>query len=191
VTHGSVIFGLDELERERLLLIARESIACAVGAEAPRPLADLPPKLEQVCGAFVTLELHGRLRGCIGRIRATEPLARTIQDMARAAALNDPRFDPVKVAELPNLTIEISVLSPFEEIAVSDVHRIRIGTHGLYISQHGRAGLLLPQVAPEWGWNSEQFLEHTCEKAGLPTNAWRTGAKIELFSAEIFGDAST
>lgn len=187
---STTIFGLDGEERERLLSIARTAIARAVAGEPAEPLTELPERLTQVCGAFVTLTRSGRLRGCIGRVLAHTPLALTIQDMARAAALSDTRFQPVEVAELPELCLEISVLSPFEEIRVEEVTRIAIGTHGLYISQHGRAGLLLPQVAPEWGWDVEEFLARTCEKAGLAPLAWRTGATIQIFSAEIFGDAT-
>ena len=105
--------------------------------------------------------------------------------MAEAAALRDPRFPPVNEKELPDLEIEISVLTPLKKIA--DVSEIEVGKHGIYIKKGWNSGLLLPQVATEYGWNRQTFLEHTCQKAGLPSNAWKEkGTEIYIFSADIF-----
>lgn len=186
----SEVFGLDPEERTLLLQLARESIITGLaGGPVPAP-AVIPPRLTTLCGAFVTLHRNGKLRGCIGRVKAANPLATTILEMARAAAFSDPRFRPVSLNEVPELELEISVLSPFELIDRSEIGRIVIGVHGLYISGHGRTGLLLPQVAPEWGWDVPEFLGQTCAKAGLETDAWKRDAKIEIFTAEVFGDLS-
>ena len=186
----SEVFGLEPDERATLLELARTSIITGLAGGDLPPTADLRAKLQRPCGAFVTLHRGGRLRGCIGRIKAAGPLARTIQEMARAAAFTDPRFPPVKLAEVPELELEISVLSPFEVIPAAEAPAlIKIGTHGLYITAHGRSGLLLPQVATEQGWNVLEFLAHTCGKAGLPPDTWQKGARIEMFSAEVFGEA--
>jgi len=143
------------------------------------------PLLKEPRGAFVTLRKQGRLRGCIGHILPRYPLAETIVRMARAAAFEDPRFPPLKEDELGELDVEISVLSPLR--TVSDVKEIQVGRHGLYIRKGGYAGLLLPQVATEHGWDRKTFLEHTCLKAGLPKEAWKDGeTKIQVFSADIF-----
>ena len=119
-------------------------------------------------------------------VMAVEPLDQTIRETARAAALEDPRFPPVSEAELESLQLEISVLSPMFEIAPEDVV---VGRHGLMVSYEGRRGLLLPQVAPEWGWDRETFLAQTCRKAGLAADLWKHGAKLEAFTAEVFGEA--
>lgn len=184
----SEIFGLEPDERATLLELARTSIVTGLAGQPLPPTANLRVKLHRLAGAFVTLHRQGRLRGCIGRIQAVGPLARTVQEMARQAAFADPRFTPVKLDEVPEIDLEISVLSPFETIAAGEVGRIQIGVHGLYISAYGRAGLLLPQVATEQGWDVPQFLAHTCGKAGLPADTWQKGAKIEIFSAEVFGE---
>ena len=134
----------------------------------------------------MTLHENGELRGCIGYVVAVEPLEETIREMARAAALEDPRFAPVTRGRAGKLQVEISVLSPMFEIAPEDVV---VGRHGLMVSYEGRRGLLLPQVAPEWGWDRETLLAQTCRKAGLPTDKWRRGAKLEAFTAEVFGEA--
>jgi AmmeMemoRadiSam system protein A len=105
-----------------------------------------------------------------------------VRECARAAALDDPRFDPVTPAELSSLHIEISILSPLVDIAPQQVE---VGRHGLLVSRGGRRGLLLPQVAEEWNWNREQFLQETCLKAGLPADAWQHGARIQAFTAQI------
>jgi uncharacterized protein len=141
--------------------------------------------LREKRGAFVTLRENGKLRGCIGMIVAQKPLDETLRAMARAAALEDPRFAPVEAEELERLQLEISVLSPMFEIAADEVI---VGRHGLMISYGVRRGLLLPQVPVEWKWNREQFLAQTCLKAGLPPDQWQHGAKIEAFTAEVFGE---
>lgn len=150
----------------------------------PGPLAE---RFSQAVGAFVTLHNAGELRGCIGRTISTDPLWKTIQDMAIAAATEDSRFDSVGLGELPEIDIEISVLTPF--IKVKDLDEIQVGTHGLMISQGSKRGLLLPQVASEEGWSREEFLAHTSMKAGLPAEAWMDPkTKIEIFSAQVFGE---
>jgi AmmeMemoRadiSam system protein A len=142
-------------------------------------------KLSEKRGAFVTLKTRGQLRGCIGHTQAIKPLSQTVIDMAQAAAFQDPRFPPLSQQELKDLSIEISALTPFRQI--EDIKEIQVGKHGLFIERGFNAGLLLPQVATEYGWDSLTFLEHTCQKAGLPRDAWKDkNSKIYVFSAEIF-----
>ena len=142
-------------------------------------------RLSEKRGAFVTLKTHGQLRGCIGHIQAVKPLSQTVIDMAQAAAFQDPRFPPLSKQELDDLSIEISALTPFRTI--KNIQEIQVGKHGLYIERGYHSGLLLPQVAEEYGWNTQTFLEQTCHKAGLPKDAWKDGkTKIQIFSAEIF-----
>jgi uncharacterized protein len=171
-------------ERLWLLRLAQESIRSAV-CKKPSQRADATPHLRQARGAFVTLHEDGKLRGCVGMVIALKPLDETICEMARAAALEDTRFSAVTEAELARLQVEISVLSPMFEIAPEDVV---VGRHGLMVSYGNHRGLLLPQVAPQWGWDRETFLAQTCRKAGLAPDSWRRGAKLEAFTAEVFGE---
>jgi AmmeMemoRadiSam system protein A len=126
------------------------------------------------------------LRGCIGYVFPLHPLTQTIIECSIAAATEDPRFEPVTLPELKEIDLEISVLTPLEEI--TDLESIVVGRDGLLVSQHGYRGLLLPQVATQYGWDRERFLGETCRKAGLPADAWKKGARIEKFSAQVFGE---
>jgi AmmeMemoRadiSam system protein A len=179
-------FSLTEAERTTLLETARRSIAARFeGARLPVPEAT--PTLRTPCGAFVTLKIQGRLRGCIGHIAATAPLIETVRDVALSSAFDDPRFPPLARDELERATIEVSVLSPFRR--TRDPSEIKVGTHGILVRRAGRSGLLLPQVATEQGWERDEFLAHTCRKAGLPDDAWRDpDTVIEIFSAIVFGE---
>ena len=142
------------------------------------------PILRESRGAFVTLTKGGHLRGCIGYSRAGSTL-RDRSSSGRRGGVPDPRFDPLTERELPELEIEISVLTPLKKIA--DIDEIEVGRHGIYITKGWHPGLLLPQVADEYGWDRLTFLEHTCQKAGLPTNAWKEkNMEIYIFSADIF-----
>jgi AmmeMemoRadiSam system protein B/AmmeMemoRadiSam system protein A len=179
--------GLTERERTSLLSLARRSIEAELEGHWPPAIEYTSKALETDCGAFVTLEERGALRGCIGHVVATEPLVRTVMEMAVQAAFHDPRFPPVTAGEVDDLTIEISVMSPLSE--VRDVSEIEVGKHGLVVRGGGRSGLLLPQVATDYGWDRETFLEHTCIKAGLPPDSWKQdGVTIYKFSAEVFGE---
>ncbi|MGA2553273.1 MAG: AmmeMemoRadiSam system protein A [Smithella sp.] len=174
-------------EKEVLLDIAQKAITARINhKEIPEVKTD-SENLKQKRGAFVTLKKSGQLRGCIGYIKAYKPLGETVQEMAIAAAFNDPRFPSLKSDELQQLTFEISVLSPFKRI--KDVNEIEVGKHGLYIVRGYNSGLLLPQVAIEYKWDRETFLKETCHKAGLPLQAWMDEeTEIYIFSAEYFGD---
>jgi uncharacterized protein len=172
-------------DRTLLLTLAREAIAAHVGA-APAHVPAITGILAQPGGAFVTLHSRGELRGCIGHIEPTDPIGRTVQQCAVAACSADPRFPPVTPAQLPHIDIEISLLGPLESIAGPP--DIEIGRHGLVVQQGWARGLLLPQVAVEWRWDAETFLGQTCHKAGLPHDAWKRGAKIWRFDAEVFGE---
>jgi AmmeMemoRadiSam system protein B/AmmeMemoRadiSam system protein A len=141
--------------------------------------------LKENRGAFVTINKRGQLRGCIGYIEGHGPLHKTVEKMAEAAAFQDPRFPSVTEKELPDLEIEISVLTPLRRI--KDINEIQVGKHGIYIKKGWFSGLLLPQVAIEYGWDRQTFLEHTCQKAGIPSNAWKEkDTEIYIFSADIF-----
>jgi AmmeMemoRadiSam system protein A len=156
----------------------------ASGKEVPK-FQVKSEKLNELRGAFVTITKKGSLRGCIGHIKGVKPLYKSVEEMAAAAAFQDPRFPPVTKKELKDLDIEISVLTPFEQI--SDVSEIEVGKHGLYIERGFYSGLLLPQVATEYNWDRDTFLEHTCRKAGLPPDAWKDKeTRIYIFSADIF-----
>lgn len=168
-----------------LLRIAREAVEAAAENRPYTPTTD-DPSLQRHGAAFVTLRRAGQLRGCIGSVEAREPLFQNVANMAGAAAREDPRFTPVQPPELSDLKIEISILTPARR--VEDVGEIEVGVHGLIIQQGARRGLLLPQVPVEWGWNREEFLDQTCVKAGLPPGAWRRGAEIHAFTAEVFGE---
>ena len=171
-------------ERRILLRLAHASIEAEL---EDRPI-DLTPPTEHLAehrGAFTTLHLHGKLRGCIGYVFPTQSLYQTVAETSRAAAFDDPRFEPVTGYETGELKVEISVLSPLQPIAPEDVV---IGKHGLVVRQGNRRGLLLPQVPVEWQWDRETFLSQTCLKAGLAPDAWLHGAELQAFKAEIFGE---
>jgi AmmeMemoRadiSam system protein A len=136
----------------------------------------------------VTLRRRGQLRGCIGTLSPEGDLTRTVPRFALRAALEDPRFQPLSSDELPECSIEISVLTP--PVPVGDPETIEIGRDGLIIESEGRSGLLLPQVAIEWGFDRERFLAEVCRKAGLPPGSWREpGTRLWTFQAEVFGEA--
>ena len=180
-----VDLGLSEQDKKNLHQIAKAVIENKVrGKPIPEFKID-SPILKENRGAFVTIQKKGQLRGCIGYIEGRGPLHRTIEEMAEAAAFRDPRFTPVTEKELPDLEIEISVLTPLRRI--TDVNEIQVGKHGIYIKKEWLSGLLLPQVATEYGWDRQTFLDHTCQKAGLPSNAWKDkNTEIYIFSADIF-----
>jgi len=173
-------------DRKELLLVARRSIEAALRSEPySLQIPDSGP-LAEARGAFVTLTRGGVLRGCIGRVTANEPLLRVVSEMAIASAREDYRFSPVRKEELSQIHIEISALTPPRTI--QDASEIQVGRHGLIIRKGSSSGLLLPQVASERHWDVPRFLEETCRKAGLPADAWREGATIELFEAEVWGE---
>jgi AmmeMemoRadiSam system protein A len=171
-------------ERAVLLKLAHESIEAAFQG---RDVSTHPPTahLAEPRGAFTTLYLHGQLRGCVGYVFPIASLYRTVAETARAAAFEDTRFYPITECEAPELDVHLSVLSLLHPICPEEVE---IGRHGLLISLGGARGLLLPQVPVEHGWDRVTFLEQTCRKAGLSLDAWQTGAQLEAFTAEIFGD---
>jgi AmmeMemoRadiSam system protein A len=176
---------LSEPDKKKLHDLARQSIAAGLEGKSPPPLTDISEILREPRGAFVTLHLQGRLRGCIGLIEAVKPLAETIQEMALSAAFGDPRFPPLTSQEYKDIALEISVLSPLKQI--KNVEEIQVGVHGLYIRQGPYRGLLLPQVATEYHWDRNTFLQQTCVKAGLPPMAWKDPETvISVFSADIF-----
>ena len=171
-------------ERQLLLQIARESIVSLLeGRELPLFTPSL--HLSEPRGVFTTLHSNGHLRGCVGYPAALVPLYRATMETARAAAIDDPRFAPLALAEVFEIEISLSVLSPLVPVTAEEV---QVGLHGMMISDGRCRGLLLPQVPTEQGWDRVTFLEQTCRKAGLPPDAWQRGAKIEAFTAEVFTD---
>ncbi|MDP2959790.1 MAG: AmmeMemoRadiSam system protein A, partial [candidate division Zixibacteria bacterium] len=178
--------GLSAKDKALLLKIAKETIECKVRS-VKRPEYNVTSQiLKENRGAFVTIKKHGELRGCIGYIQAIKPLYQTVQEMAEAAALNDPRFTPVTKEELKDLEIEISVLTPLKKI--TDVNLIQVGRDGILIRKGYNSGLLLPQVATENNWDRKTFLEQTCFKAGIyDKDCWKDkDTEIYIFSAEVF-----
>jgi AmmeMemoRadiSam system protein A len=177
-------------EKQTLLNIARQAIAGKLNIQHDEVRAGRSAALSRPSGAFVTLHRSGRLRGCIGYVRAIRPLAEAVEELAEKAALEDPRFSPLRRQEFEGIQIEISVLGPIVPMRFPD--EIEIGKHGILLEYGYASGLLLPQVATEWGWNREQFLESTAEKAGLPVSVLQDPkVKISLFTAEVFSESSS
>jgi AmmeMemoRadiSam system protein A len=183
---------LTETQKARLLEVARTSVTArvlqqvpvpALECERPDPIDSMP----EAYGVFVTIKRHGTLRGCLGTLENRRGLIEEVVRCAGDSASEDPRFVPVSADELTDLRVELSVLGPLERIEPFP-QAFTIGVHGLVVEQGHKRGLLLPQVATEWGWTAEQFLRHTCLKAGLPPDAWRHGADVYRFAAEVFGD---
>jgi AmmeMemoRadiSam system protein A len=172
-------------DRRALLGLARDAITAHVRGFPP-PVIEHSPIMSRLAGVFVSLHQDRALRGCIGHVEADRSLARSVPEMAVAAASSDPRFPPVTADELGDLDIELSVLGELEPIG--GAADIEIGRHGLLVEYQGQRGLLLPQVAVEWRWDAETFLAQTCHKAGLAHDAWKTGAAIRRFTAEVFAE---
>lgn len=179
---------MNELQKKQLLKVARDSVEAAVlHRPLPKPHCD-DPELNRPCGCFVTLKNGDELRGCIGQFVAEEPLIEIVAQMAKASATADPRFfyNRITAEELPQLDIEISVLSPLKK--TDDPMSLRLGVDGIYIKRGFATGCFLPQVADETGWSKEEFLSYCClHKAGLPHDAWKDGnTDVFLFTAEYF-----
>ena len=180
-------FDLTDEEKEYLKELAAQSIGFGLDPSGgpfgpPDPPTD---KLREELGAFVTLKIDGGLRGCIGNVRGGGELFRTVWNMARSAAFEDPRFPPLTEDEFERSSLEISILSPIE--ICTDPERVEVGRHGLIVSAQNRSGLLLPQVPVEWGWDRVAFLEQTCLKAALPRDAWKQPETVLFwFEAVVF-----
>ena len=174
---------LTEDQRRALLDLARQSVAAAVTGGATIHAGSMA--MPDASGVFVTIKRRGALRGCLGTLQNRNGLAAEVVRCAADSATEDPRFSPIVPTELPELTLEISVLGPLEPIEPRP-GSFTIGLHGLVAEQGVHRGLLLPQVATEWGWDAEQFLKQTCVKAGLAADAWRRGARFYRFAAEVF-----
>jgi uncharacterized protein len=173
-------------EKTMLLSLARESIIDVVKGRNPSVKRLNGKNLQTKCGCFVTIQKQGKLRGCIGTFTSDKPLYATVAEMATAAATNDPRFYPLTSDELDSIQLEISILSKLKKI--DSIEEIEVGTHGLYIEKNLCRGVLLPQVAIEYGWDRITFLCQTCLKAGLPKDDWKNEADIYVFSADVFGE---
>ena len=177
----------DAAGRAHLLQVARDAVTAHVNRATRTPQGEVPAGWQsRFGGAFVTIHHRGELRGCIGHIEADQLLVRVIAQCAVSACSADPRFTPVGADELPDIDVELSLLGPLEK--VGGPADIEVGRHGLLVSRDGRRGLLLPQVATEWNWDSLTFLAQTCRKAGLSADAWKDGATVWRFEAEVFGE---
>jgi AmmeMemoRadiSam system protein A len=182
---------MNENQKHALLKVAKDTVEAVITGKRPPKVEADDPDLASHCGCFVTLKNGEDLRGCIGQFIADKPLVDMVVEMAKASATSDPRFldDPITPDELPDLNIEISVLSPLKKTA--DPLSLRLGIDGIYIKRGFYSGCFLPQVADETGWTKEEFLSYCCShKAGLPADAWKDPkTEIFLFTAEVFGAA--
>ncbi|MCE5283407.1 MAG: AmmeMemoRadiSam system protein B [Deltaproteobacteria bacterium] len=174
-------------DRRALLALARETIARVLSTQMVPLARGFSPAAMAPRGVFVTLKKQGNLRGCIGRMIPDRPLAVLVGTMALQSAFEDPRFNPVTAEEVPKLEIEISVLTPMKPVASPE--EIVVGRDGVLLRKGSRSAVFLPQVAPEQGWGRDEMLDQLCMKAGLPSGAWRQGARFETFQAVVFSEA--
>jgi AmmeMemoRadiSam system protein A len=177
---------VNQEDQKLLLELARNAIQTTLqkGRKLP-PVESLSPILREKRGTFVTLWMDGELRGCIGFPYPQKPLVEAIQEAAVGAALHDPRFPMLRLEELARVLIEISVLTAPKPLAPE---KVKVGIHGLIVRQANRSGLLLPQVAMDYGWDKETFLDQTCVKAGLAPGSWRQKAEVLGFEAQVFAE---
>jgi len=176
---------LSEGQGRVLLDLARAALDAHLRRRGTPPVPD-DPSLQRGGGVFVSLHRGDDLAGCIGFVESADPIGETVIRAAIAAGTGDPRFHPVELRDLPELRIEVSVLSSLRPL--DDPGDVEIGRDGLLIEQRGRRGLLLPQVATSQGWGPEEFLQAVCDKAGLPADAWRRGASLRRFTAQVFSE---
>ncbi len=183
---GTWFPGLSENEKSVLFAIATDTLEwCVRGSQRPFPIEsyEITPKLRVHTATFVTLHLRGNLRGCIGSLAPEEPLFLSVHNNTVNAALRDPRFMPVQPSELPDIEIALSLLSPIRPI--STVEEFKLGEHGIILQKGMRRAVFLPEVAPEQGWTKEETLSHLSIKAGLPPDAWKSGARFEVFESVV------
>ncbi|MFC1522527.1 AmmeMemoRadiSam system protein A [Elusimicrobiota bacterium] len=180
----------DEQDQQKLLSLARQAIAAYAQTgqipDADKIAGEADPNLQKEFGAFVTLRKHETLYGCVGQMYGIGPLYKAVIKNAVSSYAFDHRFEPLSVAELQDTTIEISVIGPLE--TVEGPHQIVCGEHGILLEKDGARAVFLPQVAQEYGWTLEQMLERLCDKAGLPMGAWKEGADLQVFRAQIFSE---
>jgi uncharacterized protein (TIGR00296 family) len=180
---------LNEEAGRLAVVVARSALRKMAGRET-EPLPALPPVFEEHRGVFVTLNRDGELRGCIGFPYPVMPLAEALSKAAVAAAREDPRFRPVAPDEVDRITLEVTVLSVPQPLTCEPADRpdhVVVGTHGIIITGHQTGGLLLPQVATEYGWDAITFLDHTCMKAGLPPGCWQSAeTEVLIFEGQVF-----
>ncbi len=179
---------LTNQQKQKLLKIARESILTYLKSGEKLQIEEDGSVLNQKMGAFVTLNQHNQLRGCIGNLVASQPVYLTVRDMAIEAAVGDPRFPALSLSELKDVEIEVSVLSILEKVASAE--RIELGKHGVLVRRGNQSGVFLPQVATETGWSKEEFLNNLCaQKAGLSANAWKDrDTQLYIFTADVFSE---
>ncbi|MDF1534921.1 MAG: AmmeMemoRadiSam system protein B [bacterium] len=174
-------------DKQALLVLARNTLEQYVRTGKRPDIVPGSSALKEPGAAFVTLKRRGELRGCIGQLRPTMPLYQSVVEMAVSSCSRDMRFTPVKAEELPDIRVEVSVMSPF--MKVGGVEEVEVGRDGLYLTWHGRSGVLLPQVPGEQGWDRGEYLKAICRKAGLPDKTWeKPGAELYRFSAQVFSE---
>ena len=183
--------GISDLDGKELVIMARTAVTELLTNNSKISDSKFDSKFDFKSGVFVTLNKKNSLRGCIGYPIPVKRLSNGLMDAAIAAATEDPRFPPVSPNELDDITFEITVLTPPIEIKVNNPQEylsiIKVGRDGMVVENSFTSGLLLPQVAKEYDWNVEEFLSHTCEKAGLDKNAWKVSStKISKFEGIIF-----
>jgi AmmeMemoRadiSam system protein A len=172
-------------ENKKLLLkIARDAIVSSINNDSFPLTEPTSPQLHEKRGCFACIKIDGKLRGCIGNFISDKPLYRLVREMAVSAATQDPRFYPMKKEDIAHFNLEISVLTPLRKI--TSIEEIEVGVHGLYIEKNYSRGVLLPQVAIEYGWDRDTFLSQTSMKAGMKADDWKEGADIYVFSADVF-----
>jgi uncharacterized protein len=172
-------------DRKRLLDLARSAVIARVRRDRP---PGAPDDLNvPASGVFVTIHHRSQLRGCLGTLDPHEPVADAVIRLGGDVTHRDYRFEALRLEELNDVSIDVSVLT--EPTLVGDPSEIVVGRDGLIVEQGRHRGLLLPQVAPEHNFDRDTFLAHTCLKAGLPADAWRHGATVYRFEAEVFGEA--
>jgi AmmeMemoRadiSam system protein A len=186
---GTTKFSLSGDDKKVLLKIARESIGYWLAHRGTMPIDNttFSVSVKTACGAFVTLHKKDRLRGCIGRFTANEPLFKIVQEMAISAAFNDYRFEPVEQYEMKEIEIEISVLTPLKRI--DSIDEFELGNHGIYIKKGFNSGTFLPQVAHDTGWSRDEFLGHCArDKAGIGWDGWKD-AELYTYEALVFAES--
>ena len=180
---------LNQKQQNYLLNLARNAIKFYLEKKKNLKISPEEEIYKEKRGAFVTLKKNGELRGCIGYPLPVKSLHDTVIETAVASATEDPRFPSLTLNELSEINIEISVLSLPRP--VKDPSEVKIGKHGIIISKGLLKGLLLPQVPVEWNWDLDTYLRHGCLKAGLNEDEWKKGAKIEIFSAQVFSEPTS